>query len=136
MAKEIAALQGELEKARRATRGKDRGASAALSKEIAEKTQALDDARTALEKCRADVGAAEAQRGKADADAKAAIGSLAAAQQKNERLYAVGKEMADWVARDGAGLGSCDPFFGLKRVELEKTAQDYQDKLLEERLKP
>jgi hypothetical protein len=33
-------------------------------------------------------------------------------------------------------LGVVDPIFGFKRVQLENLAQDYQDRLLEQRIQP
>jgi chromosome segregation ATPase len=68
----------------------------------------------------------------------AASERLAAAEEKNRRLYQVGKDLIDWLAHLGFGsaLAAREPFLGLKRVALENVAQDYDDKLLEQRLQP
>jgi chromosome segregation ATPase len=63
---------------------------------------------------------------------------LEAAEAKNARMYGVGKEIIEWLSRKGFGsaLAAREPFLGLKRVQLENAAQDYEDKLLDQRIKP
>jgi len=63
---------------------------------------------------------------------------LAEAVAKNARMYAVGKEIIDWLSSKGfaTALAAREPFLGLKRVELENAAQDYQDKLADQRFRP
>ena len=61
-----------------------------------------------------------------------------ALEARNAGMYQVGKDILDWLSRVGVGgaIAAREPFLGLKRVELENIAQDYQDKLLEQKVKP
>jgi hypothetical protein len=63
---------------------------------------------------------------------------LAAAEARNERLYRLTKQVIDWLGQMGVGgaLAAREPFLGLRRVELENLAQDYEDQALKERIKP
>lgn len=57
---------------------------------------------------------------------------------KNAELFNVGNEILDRYS--GVGLGDTlairEPFIGFKRVELQNLVQDYQDKLLDQRVTP
>lgn len=57
---------------------------------------------------------------------------------KNERLYAVGREILDAYARVGTAkvFVARQPFAAKARVKLENAAQDYGDKLYAERFDP
>jgi chromosome segregation ATPase len=80
--------------------------------------------------------ACEDERARLAPQLAAANERLTAAEEKNRRLYRVGKDLIDWLANLGFGsaLAAREPFLGLKRVALENAAQDYEDKLYEQRL--
>lgn len=57
-------------------------------------------------------------------------------KEMNAELYKVGTEILDRYAGVGIGdaLASREPFIGFKRVELQNLVQDYQDKLLDQKV--
>jgi hypothetical protein len=59
-------------------------------------------------------------------------------EARNAGMYRVGREILDWLSRQGVGaaLAAREQFLGLKRVELENAAQQYEDKLLEQKVQP
>lgn len=59
-------------------------------------------------------------------------------EEKNARLFAVGNEILARLEKIGLGdvMGRLEPFVGIKRVELQNLAQDYQDKLLDQKATP
>ena len=118
---------------------------AELRRRLAAQTDASERASSELARCQAAsregleaARAKEDERTRALAEAAGLRERLTAAETKNERLYRVGKEIIDWLERLGVGaaLAAREPFLGLKRVQLENAAQDYEDRLLEQRLVP
>ncbi len=147
-----AALQKELETLRAqakaaggvSSRASDRSL-AELRRKVADQAEASAKVQEALAQCQAAVrDGAEAARVREDerlrlkADATDLGARLAASEARNARLYRVGKDIVDWLSRVGVSgaIAAREPFLGLKRVEMEKIAQDYEDKLLEEKAKP
>ncbi len=153
-----AQLQKELESLRKQAstppppRAGDRGA-AELSRRLDEKSKAADELEASLAQCRAAArDAADATRAKEEGERTRLAAQMtqlteraaaletkgAACEARNARMYKVGKDIIDWLSNVGVGaaLAAREPFLGLKRVELENTAQDYQDKLLEQKVKP
>ncbi len=59
-------------------------------------------------------------------------------ERKNAELFRVGNEILTRYERVGLGdvLATREPFVGITRVKLENQVQDYQDKLLDQRIKP
>jgi len=47
-------------------------------------------------------------------------------------MYQVGKDLLAWLEQVGVGG---EPFFGWKRVQLENVAQEYADRLMEQKVK-
>ena len=49
----------------------------------------------------------------------------------------MGNDILDWLSKAGFGdaLLAREPLIGIKRVELENIEQDYQDKLLDQRVR-
>jgi hypothetical protein len=115
-----------------------RAKTAETAQRLAEQAEGNRKLTDALAQCQA--GNQDATRGKADAEGelRGVRERLAAAEATNARMYAVGKDVFDWLSRLGFGtaLRAREPFLGLKRVELENAAQDYEDKLYEQRLHP
>jgi len=78
---------------------------------------------------------AEADRGRLRGQVASLEARLAASERKNARMFQIGKEIIDWVENIGARVQS-EPVLGLERVKLENIAQDYGDKLLEQKVGP
>jgi chromosome segregation ATPase len=141
--KELDALRGQLATAQRKPA---RNAELSnLTQRLAEQGEAGARLKEMLASCQASASeaadtarVAEGERAKLQAQATSLGSRVAACEAKNAKLYAVGKELLQWLFDSATGkeILNQDPFFGLARVELENTAQDYQDKLLEQRVRP
>jgi chromosome segregation ATPase len=143
-----AALKKELEQARTQAKAAAGSRSAErevsdLKRQLAAETAASGKLSTSLAQCQAAARdgadaarAKDEERARATSDAAALRERLTAAEAKNERMYMVGKEVIEWLSQKGVGsaLAAREPFLGLKRVELENAAQDYEDKLLGQRI--
>ena len=59
-------------------------------------------------------------------------------ETKNAELFRIGSEILRRYERFGIGdaLAAREPFVGIARVKLENQVQDYQDKLLDQKIKP
>jgi chromosome segregation ATPase len=145
-----AALQKELEAARAQPKAppvpkhSDREV-ADLRRQLAEQAEANRRLVEAAAKCqlasqeRAEAGrTCEEERAKLAPQIASCTEKLERAEAKNERIFGVGKEIIDWLAHVGVGgaIAAREPFLGLKRVQLENAAQDFEDKLYGERLLP
>ncbi|HTT71495.1 MAG TPA: hypothetical protein VMG32_09755 [Anaeromyxobacteraceae bacterium] len=117
----------------------------ALEERLADGEKAAQELAASLTECqnaaRAGDEAARAKerdRAALAAEVRAVKERLSSCQAKNERMFRVGEEVIDWLAHMGMGaaIAAREPFLGLKRVELENAAQDYQDRLLEQKVKP
>lgn len=143
--KEVESLRKQLAAARQAA-GKGGGRQLGdLNQRLAEQAEAAAKATQSLAQCQNTArDAAETARAKEEERARLAVQAAtlaergAACEAKNARMYAVGKDVIDWLSNVGvvAALAAREPFLGLKRVELENAAQDYEDKLLEQKVKP
>jgi len=120
-------------------------ASAALAARLVEQEKTLAQLRQALEKAQASaqsqaeaLRAADKQRAHLVAANQALERHLAECQAKNAALFKTGNEILTRYERYGLGqaLAAKEPFVGLTRVKLENQVQDYQDKLLDERISP
>jgi chromosome segregation ATPase len=143
--KQIESLRNELGAARAsASRAGGRGVEDA-KRRLAEQVEASARLGESLARCEATArDTADAARTQQDrqarleAEARSLSERLGAAESRNARMYRLAKEVIDRFANMGAGasLAACEPIFGLKRVALENLAQDYDDKLLEQKVKP
>jgi chromosome segregation ATPase len=108
-----------------------------LKQRLAEQSEAGAKATRALAQCETAreeaARAGEEERRRLAAESSKLAERLAAAEAKNEKIYRVGKELIDWLDREGIGG---EPFLGLRRVALENAAQDHEDKLIDQRIKP
>jgi chromosome segregation ATPase len=145
MKKEVADLKAELEKAKKGPKGPSPRALADLNeklaaaqKQVAEQALASRTVEDELRKCQALAQEGNRSQEEQRAEHARAKERLAAAEAKNARLYAVSREVLDWIQSMGFGevLAAREPFLGLKRVELENAAQDYDDKVREQRVVP
>lgn len=80
----------------------------------------------------------QSERDRAQATLSGRDAVVAACQAKNIRLVVVAGQILDLYQRKGLGqvLAQDEPLIGLKRVELEKLAQDYGDAIYEGRFDP
>jgi chromosome segregation ATPase len=135
MKKEIEALRAQA-KAPGRSRATEREVSE-LRATAAEQTQAAARLAASLERCEAEradgLRGREEERGRLSAQSARLSEQLAAAEAKNERIYRVGKDLVDWMYRNGIGG---EPFLGLRRVTLENEAQQHEDRLIDQRVKP
>lgn len=147
---ELDSLHKALASARKAAARKGTDASAkkecegkleAIDQRLAEQSRSGAALTESLAQCQKSAREADqAARAKEDERARMAgqvdglTARAAACEARNLRLYQVGKEIVDWLGNLGAGVALCEPFLGFKRVEVENKAQDYQDRLLEQRI--
>jgi chromosome segregation ATPase len=142
--KELEELRAQLATAQAAPKREDGARLARLNEKLAQETQAQGKLAESLSRCEKsllesgeEARKAEAERVKITGQIDGLTARTASCETKNTRLYGVGKSILDWLDKvgPGAALAARDPFLGLKRVELENVAQDYQDKLLEQRIR-
>lgn len=134
--KQLEALRAELEAARAAAGKRSAGEGSALKARLAREQEASAKLTASLAQCQKSAAdSAEATRAKEEERARAAgekdalSASVAACEQKKLALLHAGTQFLDWLTGSGSGL--CEPFLGLKRVELENRAQDYRDQILD-----
>jgi len=135
---ELETLRGKQTPA--AATSSEKKANAALSRRVSELNEANTKLRASLSKC--ETGGAAGQRPAADAsdeERKRLAGEvdglkqkLAGSEEKNLEMYRVSKELLAWLEKVGVGG---EPFFGWKRNELENLAQEYGDRLLDQKVK-
>lgn len=115
------------------------------SKAIAGLRGRLSEADAAIQKWKAAYDEAAAALRQKDAEIKKAVtetGAIkersASCEAKNAKLFEVAKEILDRYEHIGFGdaLSAKEPFVGTKRVEMQNLAQDYQDKLLDNKVTP
>jgi chromosome segregation ATPase len=118
---------------------------AGLNTKVADQDSEIRRLKESLEKWKAaqkqaaDFAAAkEAQRAKLAGDVILLERRVADREASNLALFKLGNEILTRYERFGLGdaLGAREPFTGLARVKLENLVQDYQDKLLAQKVKP
>jgi hypothetical protein len=142
--KEIESLKAQLAASSKAHR--QQAPSAELTRRLDEQTEANQRLSASLAECQtAARDAAEAARAKEEQNARliAQVGSqiqrVASCEEKNARLYRLTREFVERFEKMGLGdtlLSTLEPVLGLRRVELENFSQDFQDKLLEQKVQP
>lgn len=119
------------------------GNTSALSRQVAEQTAAAAKLKESLAKCQAQNTAEDAAKSAASADEVKRLSTevaalnkrLEASEARNARMFQVGMQVVDWASNlKVTDLG--DAFVGDKRVELENMAQDFHDKLLDQKAMP
>ena len=140
--KENAALRAQLAAARRPVARTNDRELADLTRRLAEQAEGASRLSLALDRCRAgareaneSARAAEVERARLSGEVAALQKRSATLQDRNARLFAVGKEILAWMV--DVGIPETNPtVLGLERVKLENAAQDYEDALIEARGKP
>ncbi len=111
-----------------------------LKAQVSRQDQDIAQLKEAMESCRQ--AAQLARKKEAERDAlvdQVEIGLerlVIDRQQKNLALYKIASEILDRYQKFGLGdaIAAREPFVGLTRVKLQNQVQDYQDKLLSERV--
>jgi hypothetical protein len=120
-------------------------AIADLKAKVADQEQEIAQLKDTLEKWKegyakaADIAnAKEAERAKLAGQVIVLDRKVTDRESKNAELFRTGNEILMRYERFGLGdvLLSREPFVGITRVKLENQVQDYQDKLLNQRIKP
>lgn len=143
--KEIESLKAQLAAARSKAR-REQAPPPELTRRLEEQAEANQKLTATLaERQAAAREAAETARSKDEQSARltAQVSLLtdraAACEEKNARLYQLTREFVQRFEKEGIGdalLGTLEPFLGLRRVQLENFSQDFQDKLLEQKVQP
>jgi hypothetical protein len=116
-----------------------------LKAKVADQDTELTQLKDALGKWKegyakaADIASAkEAERAKLASQVILLDRKVADRETKNAELFRIGSEILRRYERFGIGdaLAAREPFVGIARVKLENQVQDYQDKLLDQKIKP
>jgi hypothetical protein len=116
-----------------------------LKAKVADQDTQITQMKDALEKWKegyakaADIAnAKEAERAKLASQVILLDRKVADRETKNAELFRIGSEILRRYERFGLGdaLAAREPFVGIARVKLENQVQDYQDKLLDQKIKP
>lgn len=107
-----------------------------LQSKLAEQTQRLETTEQQLKTAKADLDVNDAQRKKLVGNVSAAHQQLVSCEEKNSRLYAYGNDLVGLYADASAyqKIMRAEPFFQLKRVELENLLQDKRSQLIENKV--
>lgn len=105
---------------------------------IEERDQVLEQWKTQYGEAATVVRTKEAALAKATAEAAAFKASNKSCESKNVELIKIGQSIvARYKEMDpGEKLIDHDPLFGLRRVEHQNQAQDYEDKIISQKAKP
>lgn len=109
-----------------------------FNERLAERDDSLEKWKTAYAEAASVARAKDAERAKFEAEATALKASTKALEAKNVRLGKIADEVVTkYEAMDPfEKVLDHDPVFGLKRVEHQNAAQDFRDKILEQKAKP
>ena len=147
---EVESLRKELTAAKRAPPSRKAECASAqaqaeeLGRRLAQQTEAAGQLTQSLNRCQTAAQASDAsartketERSALTSELAALKERLAASEVKNERMFRAGKEMLDWLVKEGFAreVSRADSLLGMRRAALENAAQDYEDKLLEQREK-
>lgn len=109
-----------------------------FNERLTERDDSLEKWKVAYGEAAAVARAKDAERAKFEAEATAFKASTKACEAKNVQLVRTANEVVTkYEAMDPfEKVLDHDPVFGLKRVEHQNAAQDYRDKILEQKAKP
>lgn len=107
-----------------------------LQAKLAEQTQRLETTEQQLKTAKADLDVNDAQRKKLVGNISVAHQKLVSCEEKNSRLYAYSNDLVGLYADASAyqKIMRAEPFFQLKRVELENLLQDKRSQLIENKV--
>lgn len=100
--------------------------------------KANNESKAELEKTQAELTQAKEELTRIKVENVSKSKLLEQAQDKNKVLYKVGRDLIDWISQNWScsEIPGCDPFLDLHRVTLENIAQDYEDRLIEQKITP
>jgi hypothetical protein len=106
--------------------------------EIGRLNESLEQWKASQKQATALAGATEAQRAKLAANVIVLERRVADQQTKNAAMFKIGNEILTRYEKFGLGdaLTAREPFVGLTRVKFENLIQDFQDKLVDQKIKP
>ncbi|WP_027553018.1 hypothetical protein [Bradyrhizobium sp. Cp5.3] len=109
-----------------------------FNERLAERDDSLEKWKTAYGEAAGVARAKDAERAKFEAEATAFKASTKACEAKNVQLVKTANDVVTkYEAMDPfEKVLDHDPVFGLKRVEHQNAAQDFRDKILEQKAKP
>lgn len=109
-----------------------------FNERLAERDDSLEKWKVAFAEAAGVARAKDAERAKFEAEATAFKASTKACEAKNVQLVKTANEVVTrYEAMDPfEKVLDHDPVFGLKRVEHQNAAQDFRDKILEQKAKP
>lgn len=122
----------------------DKAAAEAQSR-IEEREKAIAEYHDTLEKAKAEIkrvadiaNTKESQRAKLDDQNVQLTRRVADQQAKNAGMFKIANEILARYEKFGLGdaLSAREPFTGITRVKLQSLFEDYQDKLIDQRIKP
>lgn len=107
-----------------------------LQSQLAEQTQRLESIEQQLKLARSDLDVNDQQRKKLLANVSTAHQQLVSCEEKNSRLYAYGNDLIGLYADASTyqKVMRAEPFFQLKRAELENILQDKRAQLIENKV--
>ena len=111
---------------------------AAENEQAAHLNETLEKWKAAYNQAAEVARAKEAERAKLAAETEGLDKRATSCEAKNVELFKVGNEILDHL-KDvdvAEAMAAHEPFFGIKKVELQNLAQDYQDKLLDQKAGP
>jgi chromosome segregation ATPase len=105
---------------------------------IAERDEALEKWKSAYAEAATVARAKDAERTKFESEASALKTSNKACEAKNTQLVKVGNEIVTQyeAMNPFEKILDHEPAFGLKRVDHQNAAQDFRDKILDQKVKP
>lgn len=118
-------------KAQLAHAGQNNTQVAALEAQVAKDRDAITQAAGAAKQAQSD-------HDKLEAGVTAAQTKLGLCEDKNTALYKLGNDILDAYENIDLGdaIGANEPFIGVKRVQLENAAQDFDDRLHADKFDP
>ncbi len=113
-------------------------AVAEFNQRLEERNQVLEKWKAAYEEAATVARAKDAERAQAAAEAASFKAMTKTCAERNIKLVQVGRELVDRLrtVHFTDALLSQEPLTGLKRVQVQNLLQDYQDKILEQKVQP
>lgn len=109
-----------------------------FNRRIAERDETLEKWKAAYEEAADVARAKDAERAKFEAQAAAYKANVKSCNAKNVELVKVGRDLLErYEAANFADLAvASEPLTGVRRVEIQNLLQDYNDKILDHKVKP
>jgi chromosome segregation ATPase len=136
-----ARLEGQIKTAKaevKAAEKAHREAVEEFNQRLADRDQTLEKWKVAYEEAADVARAKDAERQKQEAQAASFKASLKACKTKNTELAKIGRELLQhYESANFADLAmASEPLTGVRRVEIQNLLQDYNDKILDQKVTP